>query len=281
MRKLLSTIFLVLVPVAAYAQTPTCDKLEGKQKELAQELLVSQHPYDCCDSTLIECLKEKPVCALVWRLAENICRRVADKEDKDKITRGLSRRARSMMEGKQAKIDLTGVPAIGEQEAPVILVEYACARCPFCAKITPSLHESVTAGVLKGKVKMYFKIFPIRGHPYSKETALGFIVAAEMGRFWEFLLHSYEHFDRFCIKKHLDWAEAAGMEKKAFEKLVADPRVRDRVVASKKEGIVNKVEATPTFFINGRKYFGDMNIDEMIDVLEEEYDRIKGIEYRK
>ena len=278
MRKLLVSI-LLLLPAASYAQTPNCDKLEGKQKELAQQLLSSQHPYDCCDGTIAECLKEKQVCALAWRLAENICRRVAAKEDQDKITRALSRRARSMMEGKKSKIDLENFPAVGQ--GPVVAVEYACARCPFCAKLTPDLHKAVVEGSLKDKVKLYFKIFPIRNHEFSKETALAFMAAAEMGKFWEFLLHSYEHFDRFCIKKQAAWAEAAGMEKQAFEKLVADPGVRDRVVASKKEGIVNKVDATPTFFINGRKYFGDMNIEEMIDVLEEEYDRQKGIEYRK
>jgi protein-disulfide isomerase len=281
MHKLPLIVILMLLPVSAYAQTPACDDLEGDQKKLAQELLSSQHPYDCCDGTIIECLKEKPVCALAWRLAENICRRIADKQDKDKITRGLSRRARSMLEGKKSKIDLQNLPVVGDATAPVIIVEYACARCPFCAKITPKLHEAITEGVLKGKVRMYFKIFPIRNHEYSKETALGFMAAVEMGRFWEFLLHSYENFDRFCIKKQLAWAEAAGMEKSTFEKLVADPGVRDRVVASKKEGIVNKVDATPTFFINGRKFFGDMSIEEMIDVIEEEYDRIKGIEYRK
>lgn len=279
MGKLLVSAMLLLTPAALHAQTPTCDKLEGKQKELAQKLLSSLHPYDCCDGTIIECLKEKQVCALAWRLAESICRRAAAKEDKDKITRALSRRARSMMEGKKSKIDLEKYPSLGS--GPVVLVEYACARCPFCAKLTPKLHQAVAAGPLKDKVKLHFKIFPIRNHEFSKETALAFMAAAEMGKFWEFVLHSYVHFDDFCIKKQPDWAEAAGMDKQAFEKLVDDAAIRDRVVASKKEGIVNKVEATPTFFINGRKYFGDMNIEEMIDVLEEEYDRIKGIEYRK
>jgi protein-disulfide isomerase len=280
MHRLLA-ILIILLPAGSYAQTPTCDKLDGDQKKLAQKILSSQHPYDCCDDTILECLKEKPVCVLVWRLAENVCRRVADKEDQAKITRGLSRRARSMLPGKKAEIDLEGLPMIGDPKSPVILVEYACARCPYCSKITPKLHEAITDGVLKGKVKMYFKIFPIRGHPYSKETGLGFMAAVEMGRFWEFLLLSYQRFDVFCVDKQLEWAQDAGMDPQAFKKLVSDPGIRKRVVASKKEGIVNKVEATPTFFINGRKFYGDMNPDEMLDVLEEEYERVKGIEYRK
>ncbi len=280
MHRLLA-ILIILLPAASYAQTPTCDQLGGDQKKLALEILSSQHPYDCCDDTILNCLKEKPVCALVWRLAENVCRRVLDKEGQDKITRGLSRRARSMLPGKRAGIDLEGLPMIGDKNAPVTLVEYACARCPYCSKITPKLYEAITDGVLKGKVKMYFKIFPIRGHPYSKETGLGFMAAVELGRFWDFLLLSYQRFDVFCVDKQLQWAEEAGMDPQAFKRLVADPGIRERVVTSKKEGIVNKVDATPTFFINGRKFYGDMNPEEMIDVLEEEHDRVKGIEYHK
>jgi protein-disulfide isomerase len=219
---------------------------------------------------------------LAWRLAENVCRRVAGKEDKDKIIRGLSRRARSMLTtGRKVAIDLNGVSSVGNADAPVTLVEYACARCPFCAKITPELYEAITGGSLKGKVKLYFKPFPIRSHEHSKESGLGFVAAGEMGRFWEFALLSYQRFDAFCIDKQATWAEEAGLDKASFEKLMKDSRIRKKLVASKKEGIINKVEATPTFFINGRKFFGDMNPAEMVDVLEEEYERVQGIQYRK
>ncbi len=267
---------------AIHAQTPTCDRLTGEQKVLAAELLSEIHPYDCCDGTISECLKEERVCALAWRLAENVCRRVANKEDRVGIARGLFRRARSMLpSSSKASIDLDGVPVIGSPDAPVIVVEYACARCPFCARITPQLYEAVSRGQLEGKTRLYFKVFPIRGHEYSKEAGLGFLAAAELGRFWEFMRYSYERFDAFCVSKQLEWAEAVGMDRAAFEELVSSPATRDRLVASKKEGILNKVEATPTFFINGRKFFGDLNREELIDVIEEEYDRVKGIQYRK
>jgi protein-disulfide isomerase len=266
----------------AQAQTPTCNKLAGAQKALASELLSSLHPYACCDGTISECLAGRPVCALAFRLAEDICRRVADKQDKAAITRGISRRARSMLpSGKQAAIDLSGLPLVGAQDAPVTLVEYACARCPFCAKITPKLYQAVKDGPLAGKLKVYFKVFPIRDHKYSKETGLGFMAAIEMGKFWEFMLLSYNRFDQFCIRKQAAWAEEAGMDPEEFKRLAADPGIREKLVASKKEGLVNKVQATPTFFIDGRKYTGDLSIEELIDVLEEEYDRVTNVEYRK
>jgi protein-disulfide isomerase len=60
-----------------------------------------------------------------------------------------------------------------------------------------------------------------------------------------------------------------------------DPASRRWLVEMKKEGIVNSVEAAPTFFINDRKYQAELTPEELIDVLEEEFDRIKGIRYRQ
>ena len=89
-----------------------------------------------------------------------------------------------MMSYSRAKIDLRGLPSAGTPEAPVTIAEYACARCPYCSKITPRLYEAIVDGRLKGKAKMYFKTFPIRGHAFSKETGLGSVAALEAGRFW-------------------------------------------------------------------------------------------------
>ena len=269
-------LFSIIAP-PAHAQTAECDKLSGEQRKAAQEILASQHPYDCCDDTIAACLKQKTVCALAVRLANNICRRIAKKQPKQQIVRALSRRARTMLQsGTKAKIDLAGLPVAGDPKAPVTLVEYACARCPYCGKTTPEIYDAVVSGRLKGKVKLYFKIFPIRSHEFSKETGLGFMAAVKLGRFWPFLLHSYKHFHDFCVLKQADWAMSAGMEREAFEQTVADPVTRELLVNSKKEGIVNKVDATPTFFINGRKYMAEINAEELIDVLEEEYERGNG-----
>ncbi len=276
---LLASFFFV---DTAWAQTPGCQQLEAEQKKLAQKILASQHAYDCCDQSLDRCLQAKPICALAYRLAENICRRVGEGQDEKTIARALSRRATSMMStGKKAVIDLTDVPFVGEAQAPVVLVEYACARCPFCSKITPALHQAVTEGKLKGKVRFYFKTFPIRSHPFSKEGGFAFLSAAEMGGFWDYLLYVYGHFDMFCVKKLPLWAQQLGLDQQEFSDRMKSPGIRERLVACKKEGIVNRVDATPTFFLNGRKFLGDLTLAEMIDVLEEEHDLISQKLYRK
>lgn len=274
-------LFLLLWVGSAGAQTPTCDKLVGSQKKTAEAIFNNQRLYACCTNTLATCLAKKPTCSLAVRISENICRRIARGEEPEQIIDVLSRRVKSMSPSvNKAEIDLKGLPPAGDPTAPVVLVEYACPRCPFCARSTPIMYDAVVNGPLKGKVKLYFKTFPLSNHKHSKESGLAFIAAAKLGHFWDYALYFFQRFDQFWVAIQSDWAKAVGMDRKAFGLAMADPATRDSLIASKKEGIVNKVNATPTFFINGRKYLGDLHKDELIDVLQEEYERVKGIQYR-
>lgn len=262
---------------AASAQTPACDALAGEPRRLAERILASEHPYDCCDDTIARCLQARPTCALAVRLADTVCRRAAAGQDEVRIRRALSRRARSMVGGgAPAEIDLTAAAVVGPDDAPVTVVVYACARCPYCSVLIPQLHRGLAAGSLGDEVRLAFRVFPIRGHEGSTPAGLGFVAAAEMGAFWPFMLHAYGNFGEFSEARQVDWAAAVGLEREAFAARVADPATREALVAAKKEGLVNRVEETPTFFINGRRWVGDLEAAELLDAIAEEAARVKG-----
>jgi len=273
----------LLVPgaVGAAAEMPeACKDLSGEQRALALEVLAAEHPYDCCDDTIAGCLEQDPVCRLAWRLAGEVCRRAGLDQDAARIRRALSRRARSMLPGgEQAEIDLRDAPAAGDGDPAVEVVVYACARCPFCRLLVPQLHEAVTSGPLLGKARLYFRIFPIRGHEHSKEGGLALEAAAGQGHFWELLLRMYEDYDRFCLEELPAWAEAVGMEREVFERLYADPATREALVESKKEGLRNGVDVTPSVFIDRRRYVGDLTFEELADVIGEKHDNLTGEMY--
>ena len=274
---LIALVALVSLPSIASAQTAECDKLSGAKRQVALEVLKSQHPYDCCDGTIWDCLKRSPVCRLATRLADDVCRRAGKGETRQAIERELQRRAASMMPGgKQYSSDLSGSTPAGDAGAPVTVVGYMCARCPYCARLTPALYQSVTSGRLKGKVKFYLRLFPIRSHQYSTEGALALQAAQELGHFWPFVLHVYSVFDHFDPAKLPDCAASKGMDRQRFIDTMNAASTRAKVVASKKEGVRNNVNATPTLFINGRKYTGDLSITAVQDVLEEEWERVTG-----
>ena len=85
----------------------------------------------------------------------------------------------------------------------------------------------------------------------------------------------YNQFDVFSLEKLSSWAVELGIAADNFATLMKDGETRKMLVNSKKEGIVNGVEATPTLFINGRKYVGDVDIYSITDALEEEVERLK------
>lgn len=261
----------------AAAQSNPCASLDARQRRAADEIMASEFLYDCCDDTISRCLEANPTCRLAVRLANDVCRRVASGQDTVGIRRALSRRARSMVGGAEtAEIDLMSAPIVGTDDAPVTVVIYACARCPYCSKLVPALFDKVADGVLKGEARLAFRVFPIRGHEGSTNAGLGFTAAAAMGAFWPFMLEAYRSFDQYSEEQQMEWAAKVGLDGNDFEARLRDPATRELLVESKKEGLANGVEETPTLFLNGRLWVGDLEVDQLVDAIQEEAERVRG-----
>lgn len=265
----LLTGLLLLLALPVGAQTKTCDALKGEQRVTANNVLRSQHPYDCCDGTIAECLARKPQCAIAVRLANDVCRRAAAGQSQKDIERELARRAASAL-GPKLSVDVSQSSIAGDAKAPVEIVVYLCARCPFCAKLVPQLQQSVTQGRLKGKARLVVRPFPIRSHKHSTLAAKAMVAAERLGQLWPFLTYLYAHFDEFDPTKLSDFATQAGIDPERFNAAIADPGVEKVLVDSKKEGIRNHVEATPTLLINRRKYDAEAALLAIEDFVEEQ-----------
>ncbi len=260
----------------AQAQTSLCNALQGEKRALADKILRSQHPYDCCDDTIHACLQQKPVCRLARRLADDVCKRVAAGQGQTEIERALTKRAISMTTQRKVPIDTSRFEPAGAANAKVQLVAYVCTKCPYCSRLMPELYRLVTEGPLKDKVQLHVRLFPIRGHAGSTEGGLALVAAQRMGKFWPFLLHLYRVMDRVEPAKLPECAAKNGMDRAEFSKVLEDPATRANLTESKREGVRNDVDATPTLFLNGRKFSGDLDVAYVQDALEEEYERVTG-----
>lgn len=268
----------LIAPRIAGAQgldaAPDCKALTGPAKTQAQALFNVLHPYDGCDQTFSACLSKKPPHPVVLRLAADVCRKVRNGKTKEDIERSLARRAQSALPmGKAAQFALDDSTALGTPGAPITLVIYACARCPFCKHFVLGIHREVTQGALKDKVRLYFRPYPLKNHPGAVEGGLAMLSAAKLGSFWPYLTKIYDNFDSFDPKHLPEWAGAVGMDRAAFERHYNDAATRSALVASKQEGIRNKVNSTPTVYINGRKYVYELNVNAVVDVIAEELER--------
>jgi len=268
-------LFSTALPSRTAAQTPTCDALSPKAKALSKQMFAAMHPYDGCDQTFDRCLGKKAPHPVVLRLAEDICRQIKAGKSRKEIERAMDKRAQSMLSlGKPATIALDPTTRVGDPQAPVTAVVYACARCPYCKILVPALYNAVVSGPLKDKVQLYLRPFPLKYHTGSLEGGLAMLSAGKLGKFWPFLLRIYKNYDIFCPHAMVDWASSVGVDRAAFEKEYQKKETRNALVASKQEGIRNKVNATPTLFISGRKYVYELTDKAAIDCLLEEYERL-------
>jgi protein-disulfide isomerase len=261
---------LVSFTFHAMADTSVCKDLDPNEQEALNRILSKLHPYDCCDNTFSECLRVNTPCPVVLRLAKDVCRLFRSGKRHDGIKRALMLRARSVLNiGKTASISADESMMAGNTSAPVTVVVYACTRCPFCKILVPVLYRETVEGSLKGKIKLFFKPFPLKDHECSIEGGLGLIAAAKLGRFWPFVLQVYDNFDTVNPQTLPDLASSAGIDKKDFTAVYSDPKTREILVATKREGLKNQVLSTPTLFINGRKYLYEMTSDAIVDVISE------------
>jgi len=278
---LLSAVVMLLAPRAtAWAAGATdvscCQQLDASELERAEAIMQQQFLYDCCDDTVAVCLAEQAAaCPLAGRLAGEICRRVGAGENDEQIDQALRLRARSMMPGgPQAAFTIEGRPSVGDPQAPVNVVVYACITCPYCAVLIPDLEREIESGTLKGKAKMSFAVFPIKGHEGAVEGGLALLAVQAQGRFWDFLEQAYGRFDSLAVGKLEPWATELGLDMATYQGVISDPATRQMLVDSKREGLAIGVSSTPTFFIDGRRYQGESSLVQLLDVLGEEYDRV-------
>ncbi len=270
---LLLTAISLLWCVQAYAQTPACDALTGDAKAVAQDVMTTAYPYACCDETIAACLKSSPSCKLPKLLANETCRLAAAGKSAKDIKHILDQRAMSMGQlTPPAKIEKRPEHLWGNPNAKTVLSIYLCGRCPYCSRHVPALIEALEKSPLKEKVAINMRLFPIKSHDNSTPAALGIEAAAQMGQAWPFLLKVYKNFDQYSNENLAKWAIELGMDLEKFGTLSQDAATRNIVVTSKKEGLTNQVESTPTFFLNGHKIQGTFDVESILSMLEEAVD---------
>ena len=264
------SLSLSMMSSSVFAQTPKCDGLSEGAKALAQNVLKTAYPYDCCDDTISACLKEPKPCKLAVRLADEVCRLAAAGKNEKDIKHILDQRAMTMTSvSAPAKIVVEPEHVWGNPKAKVVLSVYLCGRCPYCSRHVPALIHALERSDLKDKIAVNMRLFPIKSHDNSTPAALAVESAAQQGKAWPFLIKLYENFDNYSNENIAVWAKELELDESKFNSDKQAASVRDKVVQSKKEGLTNSVESTPTFFLNGRKIQGTFDVDSIMSMLEE------------
>lgn len=167
--------------------------------------------------------------------------------------------------------------AVGDVDAPVVMIEYADYRCPYCAQHHRETRPELTPLVEDGTLRIEFRDLVIFDET-SMMAALGGRAAAEQG-----LLEEYQH-EVFALSDEghgdygqddlLEIAEQIGVEDlEAFEAAFEDPEVLAAVEADTSEARSIGVTSTPTFLINTQVVQGAYPVQHFRQVIADEAER--------
>ena len=247
-------------------------KLDSAQKQRVAANLNRIANTRGCKGTIAKCMAQGDHTAR--RHAGFVIRMVIKKKPDEFIAKAIKDRAESAFPEETFDIDLADHPRVGPADAKVVIVEYACFQCPFCAHLAPKLKNIKKK--FKGKVAHYYKFFPVRSHSRGVPTALAGLAAMRQGKFWE--LYDLMFANRADLEEDdvLEYAKQAGLDMVKFQADMKDPALMRYIEKDKLEGMRYGVEGTPTFYINGKVYTGQNDYREIIDRIEEEIDIVEG-----
>ena len=148
---------------------------------------------------------------------------------------------------------------LGQGTAPVEITEYLDFECPVCASFAtiqmPTIKEQL---INTGRVRWRYRDYPLPIHKYSRFAAHAAQCAGAQGKFFEmhdqlFIHHQWAQTGKDPSDLFRSFAQAAGVDLKAYDACMEAGRYAQRVEYSRQEGDSMRVDGTPTFFANGKK----------------------------
>ncbi len=145
----------------------------------------------------------------------------------------------------------------GNKDAKTILVEYGDFQCPACGAFYPLVKQ--LEGEYKDKLLFVFRHFPLKQiHANADLAARAAQAAGQQGKFWEMHDMIFENQNVWSNQSKaqdifVSYAQKIGLEIEHFKKDLDSQEVKTAIDVDYKSGLQSGVDATPTFFLNGKK----------------------------
>jgi protein-disulfide isomerase len=175
--------------------------------------------------------------------------------------------AQSVAEAELMQPGPLGDEVLGDDKAPVTIIEYASMTCPHCAHFAlttfPQLKEKY---IDTGKVK-----YILREFPFDPIAAGAFMLARCAGgkdKYYAMVDLLFRTQATWAVEKPLApmlaTVKQAGFTEDSFKKCLGDQKLLDAIEAVRDRAAKQfKVASTPTFFINGQMTVGALSFEDM------------------
>jgi protein-disulfide isomerase len=144
-----------------------------------------------------------------------------------------------------------GAHTKGNPDAANYLVEFSDFQCPACAAIKPLVDQIIKEN--EGNLLFVYRHFPLTQHPFAQKAAEAAEAAEAQGKFWEMFDLLFANQDKLSDSLFTELAAQLKLDTTVFTADLSSGKYRESVLADLREGNRLGINATPTFFLNGRK----------------------------
>ncbi|MBI4091207.1 DsbA family protein [candidate division WWE3 bacterium] len=139
----------------------------------------------------------------------------------------------------------------GSASAAVTLIEFSDFQCPACKLYFPMVKQ--LAFQFPNELKIGYRHFPLPQHPFARKAAEAAEAASAQGKFWEYHDKLFENQESFRAESFEQFARDLGLDLDRFNSEVNGAKYTSIVNQDVDLGKEAGVNATPTFFLNGKK----------------------------
>jgi Na+:H+ antiporter, NhaA family len=156
----------------------------------------------------------------------------------------------------------------GERGAPLELVMFGDFQCPFCLgaqSVLRRVRERLGDRLLFG-----FRHLPIpERHPLAPLAAEASEAAAAQGRFWDYHDALFAAQPRLSPETIFEVGGDLGLDVERMRAEVDAGAYRDRVARDHASAEASGATGTPTFFVNGVRFFGAYDAGSLVEALDD------------
>jgi predicted DsbA family dithiol-disulfide isomerase len=229
------------------------DGLTEPQQRLVADLMQEEFCYCGCPHTVSQCLRQHQGCHHAKRQARLAARLASTGLSRTDLQKALTDYYSGFDRPRRAHLDLAGFgPPLGNEKAPVTIVEFSDFTCPYCQLLRPILEKFVEER--RDRVRLFYKPFPIESHPYAVEAAQAGEWARDQGIFWPMHDQLFTHPHAVTPPDLVDYARALGKDGGDLREALESSRYRYKVEGSQAEARLAGLRGTPTLFFGGRRH---------------------------
>jgi protein-disulfide isomerase len=159
-----------------------------------------------------------------------------------------------------------GDKTLGQANPAVTIIEFADFQCPYCRQFAVAL-DTVLADQ-RGRIKVYFRHYPLSIHRYAKAAAIAAECAAMSGDFPSFYHALFEYADSVGVWPWRTFARRAGIKDlTTFTTCLTGSAALLAVRTDSVAGNSLDIPGTPLVIVNGWVYRGAPTLTELAEAI--------------